>query len=196
MKATIRRTVRRTVRAAMAFLAVGTMTVAIAAPVVASHVVVRTSFPGAGTVGELVRLAIDIRTPDGAPLSGTTVTYYLHMSFAGVEGEAEIGRAVTDDQGVATIRYQPRAAGLHEVRMEYLAPGATTVEEVVGSFDVAGGTQLYRSAGGVDIPGINPGLLMVIVGAVWLILLSVSFFLIAIARAGGAAEPPRGDAPR
>ena len=189
-------TFRRTARPALAFLAAGTMTVILAAPVVASHVAVRTSFPTAATVGQIVPLAMDIRTPDGAPLSGTTVTYYLHMSFAGVEGEAEIGRAVTDDQGVATIQYQPRAAGLHEVRIEYLAPGATTAEEVVATFDVAGGTQLYRSAGGVDIPGINPGLLMVVVGAVWLILLSVSFFLVAIARAGGATEPSRGDAPR
>ena len=183
------RTIRRSVRVAMAFLAVGMMTVANVAPVVASHVVVRTSFPGAGTVGEPMQLAIDVRTPDGAPLPGTTVTYYLHMSFAGVEGETEIGRAVTDDQGVATIRYQPRAVGLHQMRMEFLAPGATTVEEVVATFDVAGGTQLYRSAGGIDIPGIGTGLLMMIVGAVWLVLLSVSVFLVAIARAGGATDP-------
>jgi hypothetical protein len=171
------------------------MTVAFAAPVVASHVVVRTSFPSTGTVGQIVALAIDLRTPEGAPLSGTTVTYYLHMSFGGVEGQAEIGRAVADDSGVATIQYQPRAAGLHEVRMEYLAPGATTAEEVVATFDVAGGTQLVRSAGGADIPGINSGLLMVVLGTVWLILLSVAFRLVAIARAGGASEPARGDGP-
>lgn len=189
-------TIRNTVRAALVLLAVGTMTVALAAPAVASHVVVRTSFPSAGTVGKIVPLAADIHTPDGAPLSGTTVTYYLHMSFAGVEGEAEIGQAVTDDVGIATIRYQPRAAGIHEVRMEYLAPGATTAEEVVATFDVAGGTQLYRSAGGVDIPGINPGLLMLVLGTVWLILLSVAFRLVAIARAGGAAVSPEGDGPR
>lgn len=189
-------TIRRTVRAAMAFLAIGMMTAALAAPVVASHVVVRTSFPSAGTVGEIVPLAVELRTPDGAPLSGTTVTYYLHMSFAGVEGEADIGSAVTDDNGVATIQYQPRAAGRHEMRMEYLAPGATTAEEVVATFDVTGGTQLYRSAGGVDIPGINAGLLMVVLGTVWLILLSVAFRLVAIAHAGGATEPPRDGAPR
>ena len=189
-------TIRRTVRTAMALLAVGAMTIALAAPVVASHVVVRTAFPSGGTVGEIVQLAVDIHTPDGAPLAGTTVTYYLHMSFAGAQGEAEIGRALTDDSGVATIQYVPRAAGRHEVRMEYLAPGATIVEEVVGTFDVAGGAQLVRSAGGVDIPGFNPGLLMVVLGTVWLILLSVAFFLVAIARAGEVTGPPRGQAPQ
>lgn len=189
-------TIWRTVRAATALLAFGAMTMILAAPVLASHVVVRTAFPSAGTVGEIVPLAMDVRTPDGAPLPGTTVTYYLHMSFAGVEGEAQIGRAVTDEDGIATIGYRPRAAGLHEVRMEYLPPGATTAEQVIGSFDVAGGPQLYRSSGGVDIPGINPGLLMVVLGTVWLILLSVAFRLIAIARAGGATGPPPGDASR
>lgn len=187
-------TVWRTLRGAMALLVVGTLAGALAAPVVASHVAVRTSFPGDGTVGQIVPLAVDLRTRDNAPLAGTTVTYYLHVSFAGVEDETEIGRAVTDDNGVAEIQYRPRTAGLHEVRMEYMAPGAATAEELVATFDVAGGTQLVRSAGGVDIPGVNPGLLMAVLGTVWLILLSVAFRLVAIARAGDATEPPSGDA--
>ncbi len=189
-------TIRQTVRAALVLVAVGALTVALAAPAVASHVTVRTSMPSAGAVGEIIPLAIDLHTPDGAPLSGTTVTYYLHMSFAGVEGHALIGRAVTHDAGVAALRYVPPTTGLHQVRMEYLAPDSTTVESVIATFDVAGGTQLVRSAGGVDIPGINPGLLMVVLGGVWLILLRVSFRLVAIARAGGADVPLEGDGPR
>ena len=189
-------TIPRVARLALTLLAAGAMTVILAVPVLASHLVVRTSFPSAATVGESVSLAVDLGTADGAPLAGATVTYYLHMSFAGVEGEGVIGRAVTDDAGVAAIHYLPRAAGLHEVRIEYLAPGAATVEEVLGTFDVAGGEQLVRSSGGVDIPGINPGLLMATLGGVWLILLSVAFRLVGIARASGRADPPAGAGPR
>ena len=189
-------TIPRVARLALTLLAAGAMTVIMAVPVLASHVVVRTSFPSAATVGESVSLAVDLGTADGAPLAGATVTYYLHMSFAGVEGDGVIGRAVTDDAGVAAIHYLPRAAGLHEVRIEYLAPDAATVEEVLGTFDVAGGEQLVRSSGGVDIPGINPGLLMAVLGGVWLILLSVAFRLVGIARASGRADPPAGAAPR
>lgn len=192
----MKQTIRRLARPALALLAVGALTVTMAVPVVASHVVVRTSFPGDASVGESVSLAVDLGTADGAPLVGATVTYYLHMSFAGVVGEGVIGRAVTDDAGIAAIHYLPRAAGMHEVRIEYLAPGAETVEEVLGTFDVAGGEQLYRSSGGVDIPGINPGLLMAVLGGVWLILLSVAFRLVGIARASGRADPPAGAAPR
>ena len=190
------KTIQRVARPALALLASGAIAIILAVPVAASHLVVRTSFPSAATVGESVSLAVDLGTADGAPLAGATVTYYLHMSFAGVEGDGVIGRAVTDAAGVAAIHYLPRVAGLHEVRIEYLAPGATTVEEVLGTFDVAGGEQLYRSAGGVDIPGINPGLLMAVLGGVWLILLSVAFRLIGIARASGQADPPGGAAPR
>lgn len=189
-------TIRRVARPALALLAVGAMTIILAVPVVASHLVVRTSFPSAATVGESVSLAVDLGTADGAPLAGATVTYYLHMSFAGVEGDGVIGRAVTDDAGVAAIHYLPRAAGLHEVRIEYLAPGAATIEEVLGTFDVAGGEQLYRSAGGVDIPGIGPGLLMAVLGGVWLILLSVAFRLVGIVRASGREGPSAGAPPR
>jgi hypothetical protein len=189
-------TIRRVARPALALLAVGAMTIILAVPVVASHLVVRTSFPSAATVGESVSLAVDLGTADGAPLAGATVTYYLHMSFAGVEGDGVIGRAVTDDAGVAAIHYLPRAAGLHEVRIEYLAPGAATIEEVLGTFDVAGGEQLYRSAGGVDIPGIGPGLLMAVLGGVWLLLLSVAFRLVGIVRASGREDPSAGAAPR
>ena len=189
-------TIRRVARPALAVLAAGAMTVMLAVPALASHLVVRTSFPSAATVGESVSLAVNLGTPDGAPLVGATVTYYLHMSFAGVEGEGVIGRAVTDDVGIGAIHYLPRAAGLHEVRIEYRAPGAATVEEVLGTFDVAGGEQLVRSAGGPDIPGINPGLLMAVLGGVWLILLSVAFRLVGIARASGRADPPAGAGPR
>lgn len=189
-------TIRRAARPALSLLAAAALAVVLAVPVLASHLVVRTSFPSAATVGESVSLAVDLGTADGAPLAGATVTYYLHMSFAGVVGEGVIGRAVTDEAGIAAIHYLPRAAGLHEVRIEYLAPGAETVEEVLGTFDVAGGEQLYRSSGGVDIPGINPGLLMAVLGGVWLILLSVAFRLVGIARASGRVDPPAGVAPR
>jgi hypothetical protein len=176
--------IRRGAGPLLACLAAGSLVVLLATPTLASHVSVRTSFPAAATVGEVVQLAVDLDTPDGDALEGIAVTYYLHMAFAGVEGEAVIGRAVTNASGVAVIGYLPRAEGVHEVRIVYEPEGATAVEEVRGTFEVAGGEQIVRSAGGPDIPGINPGLLMAVLGTVWLILLSVAFRLIGVARAG------------
>lgn len=181
---------RRAVRSAIGLLAVGAVAVALAGPALASHVVVRTTAPSDVTVGQMVNIPVTLQAADGAPLQGTTVTFYLHASFAGVAGETEIGRAVTDENGVATLAYRPRLAGHHELRMEYVAPAGGEVEVVTTAFDVTGGAQLHRSAAGIDIPGINVGLLMAVLTTVWSILFWVALRLVAIARAGGEAGTP------
>jgi hypothetical protein len=180
---------RRVVHTVLGILAVGAIAVATAGPAFASHVAVRTTVPADGKIGEVLRIAIDLRAADGTQLPGTTVTFYLHMAFAGVAGEVDIGRAVTDETGVANLAYRPRLAGHHELRMEYVTPGDGEVEVVTTAFNVTGGEQLYHAAAGVDVPGVDVGLLMALLALVWSILLWVAFRLMAIARAGGASSP-------
>ena len=187
---------RRAVRTAIGVLAVGAIAVALAGPALASHVAARSTVTDEGTVGEVLSIAVDLRSEDGTRLPGTTVIFYLHMSFAGVAGEAEIGRAVTDETGVANLAYRPRLAGHHELRMEYVTPGDGEVEMITTAFDVTGGEQLYRSATGIDVPGVDVGLLMAILAIVWSILLWVAFRLVAIARAGGESTAPSLDPDR
>ena len=179
--------IRWTVRTVVGFFAVGVVALTLTGSALASHVHVRATVPNGATLGEMVRLPVALQAEDGAPLRGTTVVYYLHAVFAGVTGQAEIGRAVTDETGVATLDYRPRLAGHHELRMEYVTPGEGKVEVVSGAFDVSGGEQLNRSTAGVEIPGVNGGLLMAVLATVWSILLWVAFRFIAIARAGGGA---------
>ena len=181
---------RQAVRTAIAVLALGAMAIAQAGPALASHVLVRTTVPNDLTVGEMARIPVALQAEDSAPLRGVTVVFYLHASFAGVVGEMEIGRAVTDQTGVATLAYRPRLAGHHELRVEYTAPGESAGEVVSTVFDVTGSEQLYRAAPGLDVPGLNVGLLMAVLSTVWLILLWVALRLVAIAQAGGEAGTP------
>jgi len=181
---------RRTIRTAIGFFAVGVLALALAGPAIASHIHVRATVPSEMTVGEMVRIPVALQEADGAPLRGTTVVFYLHAVFAGVTGEAEIGRAVTDENGVATLAYRPRLAGRHELRVEYVAPAEGEVEVVSTAFEVTGGEQLYRSAPGIDVPGLNVGLLMAVVTTVWSILLWVALRLVAISRAGSEVRTP------
>lgn len=187
---------RRAVRTALSVLAVGAIAAAMAGPASASHVTAHTTVPDEGRVGEVLRIAVDLRAKDGTQLPGTTVTFYLHMAFAGVAGEAEIGRAVTDETGVASLAYRPRLAGHHELRIEYVTSGDGEVEVITTAFDVTGGEQLYQSAAGIDIPGVDSGLLMAVLAIVWSILLWVGFRLVAIARAGGASRRSGNDQTR
>jgi hypothetical protein len=91
---------------------------------------------------------------------------------------------------VATLAYRPRLAGHHQLRVEYLTPGESTVEVVSTTFDVTGGGQLYRSAASVEIPGVSGGLLMAVLATVWSILLWVALRFFVIARAGGESRTP------
>lgn len=181
---------RRSIRGLISFAAAGGFALAMAGSVLASHVHVSTTAPGEGSLGEMVRIPVALQAEDGAPLEGTTVVYYLRVVFAGVTGEAEIGRAVTDATGVATLAYRPRVAGHNEIRIEYVTPGEGAVEVVSTAFDVTGAAQLYRSSASVDIPGVNGGLLMAVLGTVWSILLWVVLRFVVIARAGGKADAP------
>ena len=181
---------QRIVLTVVGFVSVGVLAGALTGPVLASHVHVSATVPSSATLGQVLRMPVALQAEDGAPLQGTTVVFYLHAAFAGVTGEAEIGRAVTDETGVATLVYRPRLAGHHEVRMEYLTPGEEAVEVVNTAFDVAGTEQLYRSAANVEIPGVSGGLVMAVLGTVWSILLWVAFRFVAIARARGEVMTP------
>jgi len=176
---------RRAVRAAIGVLAIAVSAVALAGPALASHVSVRTTVPDQMMVGDTVEIPVALSAANGAPLQGASVVFYLHASFGGVEGEAVIGRAVTDETGVAALVYTPRLAGQHQIRIDYVEPGQDAVEAVSTVFDVSGGEQLYRFAPGPDIPGLNVGLLMAVVATVWAILFGVTLLLVAVARAGG-----------
>jgi len=176
---------RRSVTTVTRLLAPWAILVAFAGSAIASHVDVSVATVGEVTVGETVAIPVALHTMDGSPLAGTVVTFYLHMSFAGVEGEAEIGRAVTDEDGVASLAYRPRLAGHHELRMEYLAAGRSDIESTTTVIEVTGGAQLYHSPAGVDVPGVGVELLMVVLATVWSILFWVVLRIVAIARAGG-----------
>ena len=178
---------RRPTQIVAGLLACCAILVASAGPTIASHVHVSVATVDEVAIGETVAIPVALRTADGSPLAGTVVTFYLHMAFAGVEGEAEIGRVVTDESGVASLTYRPRLAGHHELRIEYLAAGATEVETTSTVIEVTGGAQLYRSPAGVDVPGVGVELLMVVLATVWTILFWVVLRILAIARAGGEA---------
>jgi hypothetical protein len=166
----------------------------------ASHVVLEIVGPAQLSVGQ----ATDIRAmvhsiADGQPMAGETVTFYMRTSFDGVNGQLELGKVVTDRDGVAVLRYEPRSAGEHEIRAEYSTPGEGEPEVATWSHAATGTAQLYHSTAGVQVPGFDDRVIVVVVSAVWLLLFSVALRVIAIARAGddagattGHSSPGRG----
>jgi hypothetical protein len=177
-------------------IAAAVMSLLLAGPVGASHVTVRVGVPGTLEVGTVAYIPVALTSADGSPLPRTPVTFYLDATFAGVSGEVEVGTAVTDEAGVATLAYRPRVTGHHDIRLEYLLPNQSEPEVATISVDVTGRAQLQVADPGLSIPGLNVGLLMAILTLVWSILFGVAVVLIRIARAGGsprnAASRPSG----
>lgn len=186
------------VKVMFVLVALGAAVFALAGTANATHVSAVITVPEEAIVGQPVEIRASLRSADESlPVVGVPVIFYTDASFAGVGGEVEIGRAVTDENGVAILNHQPRSAAVHEIRVEYLLPGETEPEVVSTAFSVAGGSQLHRSTAGVDIPGLNVWLIIALLATVWAILISVAVRVIAIARAGGDAETiPEGAAPQ
>lgn len=179
-------------KALLLAVAMGAAIFALAGTADASHMKLDVVAPSQLTVGDSVDIQAVLHAAHGGEaVAGATVTFYMDGSFGGIDGEVILGQAVTDENGVAVLNYQPRTAGEHQLRVEYLTPGAGEPEEATWSHTVTGATgQLYQSSAGVVIPGLNVWLLIAVVATVWVILLSVALRVVAIANAGSGAGRP------
>ena len=177
-------------------IALGVAVFALAGTAGASHVKVDISVPTEATGGGPAAVQVRLSSADqGLPVANAAVTLYASETFGQVSGDVELGQTVTDQNGVAVVRFHPMAAGDHEIRIQYVTPGAKDPEVTTASLTLPGvASQLYQSSAGVRIPGLNVWLLIAVVATVWAILLSVAVRVIAIAHAGSdevASEPAR-----
>ena len=181
------------VRVMLAAVALVAASFALAGTSSASHVEARIVVPSQIQVGQPAAVQVTLSSVDqGVSVSHVPVVFYINASFGGVTGEVELGRAVTDENGVAIVTYEPRSASVHEIRIEYVLPGESEPETITTSvFVTDAGTQLYRSTAGVDIPGLNVWLLIALLSAVWAILLfGIAMRVVAIAGAGDDGGSP------
>jgi hypothetical protein len=151
----------------------------------ASHVKVDLLVPDQPVIGQPMQVQADFHTEGKvAPIAGLTVAFHEAVTIGGVTGDVDLGSAVTDANGVASLTYRPRTAGSHEIHVRYAYQGGDA-EDAAASFSVPpAGEQLYHSTAGVSIPGLSSWALMALVAVVWVILLSVAVRVIAIAQAG------------
>lgn len=194
MKATIWKTTGLLLLA-VTVMGIGVVT---AGTVHASHLSVRVAEPTPAIVGQQGELEATVTSADaGLPAAGVPVTFYAHATFGKASGYMEIGRSVTDANGVAKINYVPRESGTHDIRVDYAQSGAA-VEQTTASIAVDGSpSQLYVQKAGVQVPGLGSWLIIVLLSTVWAILLGVGVTLIRIAARSGrpGSSSPAGEAP-
>lgn len=167
----------------VALLAVG---IGAAVTANASPLQVNIAEPTPALVGQPSQVDATLVSPDtGKPMAGVNVTFLAHSSFGKVDGFMEIGKAVTDSQGVAAISYVPREAGSQDIKVDYVPAAGAKMEEATGSISVEGAAQqLYVQKAGIQVPGLNSWLIIGLLTIIWGTLFGVGVTVIRIARAG------------
>jgi mono/diheme cytochrome c family protein len=157
----------------------------------AADISIAVGAPGSVTVGDRVEVKA-IVTSGGQPVEGAIVGLTYQTSFAGVGGSVELDRESTNANGVALFEYEQRAADNGEMRVAYLGPDDIIVEPFTFTIHVApGGEPQYVQQAGVDIPGLNGTLVMIVIGLVWALLGYTAIQLVLIGRrtSGPTTEP-------
>jgi hypothetical protein len=145
-------------------------------------------------VGQPSNVTATLVSPDtGMPMSGVNVTFLAHATFGKVDGFMEVGQAVTNSQGIASVSFTPRETGTEAIEVSYVPATGAKAETATGTINVSGtASTLYVQTAGIQVPGLNSWLIIGLLTVVWGTLFGVGVTVIRIARAGqGEARVPR-----
>ncbi|MDH3189987.1 MAG: hypothetical protein OEM39_05005 [Acidimicrobiia bacterium] len=121
-------------------------------------------------------------------MPGSTVVAYRDATIAGFTGEVEVARAVSNQNGLATLKWVQRGGSSETVIIAYSAPGEDHFEsEPLSVLTVSPGPQLERSASGVQIPGLGAWVLIAVLVGIWAF---IQFALIGPVQIAGEREGP------
>lgn len=161
---------------------------AMAPPAVAEHIEIETRQPDSVEVGEVIHIQAVVRSAETARrIAGATVVALRDASIAGVSGQVEVARAVSDENGIASLSWQVRGGSIETVLVAYSAPGEAEFEsEPLSIITVGSGPQLARSTAGVRIPGLGAWMIIAVLVGIWAV---IQFALIGPVQVARRAEP-------
>lgn len=179
-------------RLLVVLLAVGAacLTPAVATAQAETTSVLTLTAPASATLGEPMTLTATLHDASGTPLGGATLRFLLLTDFLGKFGTVEIGRATTDDAGVATIRHEPRQSGALMIRAIFDGTETARGAQVDLETQVVGSRQLFKVEVGTDAPNFEFWGLVTVLSIVWSILIAVAVRIVGIARGADQVAPP------
>lgn len=135
----------------------------------ADHLDIDTSAPDSVRAGDTVELRVVVKSSEGGDrVPGATVIAYREAAIVGVSGRVELARAVSNDQGIATLVWQARGGTSESVIVAYATQEDLVLEsQPLAVVTVGAGPQLVRSRAGVSIPGFGAWMLIALLVAIW-----------------------------
>lgn len=123
------------------------------------------SMPDKWYRGGEASLSAVLTTSDGRPIKGETVSFYLDYNFflglqsGSISDKIEIGKAITDENGIARLKYAPRIGGPIKFEARYTGGATingtgqpeTLITTTVGQIE-DNGHRFYRTEGGIPMP--------------------------------------------
>ncbi len=131
--------------------------------------IITVGFQEEARAGETVALAAYLQDPLGNPIYDAEITFTLDVEFLNVSDTIEIGSAITDEQGLALIEYEPRIEGANNITARFEGNDVFAAVNSVGSLEVVGDGQLYREFRPYRIPGANVWMTTAVITIVWIV---------------------------
>ncbi|MBI4202926.1 MAG: hypothetical protein HY532_07440 [Chloroflexi bacterium] len=141
-------------------------------------------FSPEATTGERLVVAAYLLDPFGNPISGQTVSFSTDVDFLNIEGSIEIGRAVTDDQGLAYFLYIPKSVGERTITASFAGNSVFAPTSASAPLTVLEGSATYMEEYPFRIPGADIRLVVFALAVVWGLFLFVTVLFWLIRRAG------------
>jgi hypothetical protein len=132
-------------------------------------------------LGQPVDIEVYLRDSDGSPIPGETVTLAVDVGFMNVLDTADIGWALTDEDGLATVVFTPKSDGELFLTARFSGGEKHRAVEEFGSLMVTPGPATYEEPTPFRIPGANITIVVAVLITVWAMYLVFVGFLWMIA---------------
>ncbi len=132
--------------------------------------------------GERVVLSAYLMDPAGNPISGQPISFSMDAEFMNVLGNVQIGRATTDQTGLAAFVYEAKSEGSHAVTAAFAGNQVFAPAAASSSLTVKQGVPTFIEPEPFRIPGANISTLVLVLGTVWGLYLVVGLYFWAISR--------------
>lgn len=137
--------------------------------------------------GGAVRLRATLADDAGNPIPNVPVRFFVEAELAGTRGLMEIGSAVTDSRGVASLVYAPTFPGEQRLTARFEGVGLYAESEGTARLDVPDAVPAYTSGppGLAPLPRLAAAGLVALVLGVWATFAYVIYQVLRIRRAIG-----------
>lgn len=182
----------------LAALAIAAVVLAATPLMSAAQAPVRATLELGAVSGAAIGDSIELRavlTSDGTPVAGAEVVFLRSVEFMNTGNDLLIGRATTDDFGVASAVFRPRSEGDVLITVEFDGIDDVGSAWAEGNVFVGPGPVQYVEEAGIRVPGLNVWLLVAILSAVWGTFGAVIFLVWRIARDGSLTPVPADPVP-